>query len=1531
MRNRIIGALLLALGVGGTATAQQGVVPTMGKEFWVGYMQNYGGGGNQHIDLFISSYVNTTGTVEMPLLGFTQNFVVAANTVTTVTLPITAVHQGSEVVDNKSFLVRTADTVAVYALNFEDATADAASVLPINSLGTQYRVHCYYGLNGLSGLSSEFLIVATKDGTQVEITPTAATAGGRPAGVPFLVDLDSAETYQVQAANTTDDLSGTTIVGTAISGSCRPFAVFSGSVCTNIPVGCFACDHVFEQNLPTNVWGTKFFTVPWQGPNSYTYRVMANTNGTGFTLDGVAQPTLNAGQFDEVNYATQAHCIESAVPISVSQYIQGQDCSGNVGDPALLILNAEEQKISNISFATVVSPNINNQYIAVVVETAASGTVVLDGTTMPAASFTPYTACPTHSHATFPLTQGSHSIACPSGLIGYVYGVGNNYETYAYSVGAFTPIPPLVVDSVLCGVDSSGTLTLSPPQPINNPWWSTVTNPTDTLFQGLTYTFIPPGSDVYVVTGSEFISSCEQQYFFSVEVDDPPTLTVTANGTAAPTVIQVCAYSPVQLNVIPNPPGQYLYNWWPDPLLSDGSIPNPIATPTTSGWFYVSVSTLNGCAVAVDSIYIDVFPGDVLIHEATTTDDALCLGDTAQLDIDIQQIVAQDVLDNGFGTMWNNLSGGVIGNQCGSVSGNTVWFDGAGPRFVETIPLNVVTGGTIQFALHIGAGAAPCEDADPGEDVVLEYSTGGPWVPITTLQEALYPNWTTVSIPIPAGAQTAATAFRWIQNVSTGPGEDNWALDNVAIAVIDPSNLLFSWSPSVSLTDAAIQNPIAQPTTSGYYYITSTDLLTGCSYTDSVFIDVGQPFTIAVTNDTVLCDVAGVQLNATPSSGTGHVWSWTPATGLSATFIEDPIATPLVTTEYFVEVSTAQGCSATDSVTVTVGQVLALTVTTTDDDLCAGETTQLNANVPGSPPNLTYSWAPSASLNNATITNPIATPPSTTNYICTVTDTLSGCLLIDSVLINVTSLYQVVATNDTVLCDPLGFQLNAVHNVPGPVITWTPAAYVSNPAIATPTITFDSTATYIVQVTDPVLGCSAKDTVVVTVPFSDLVFIADSSLCAGDSMLIDAGFPSASHDWSTGETTQTIWVNSAGNYTVTMIDTNGCQVTATTTVTVDPLPVVLLGADSSLCVGQQWTLDAGNPGSTYLWSTGAGTQTITVTTDDQYWVRVTDVNDCVQSDSIDLVFDPLPVIDLNDTTVCVSETITLDAGNPGSTYLWNTNATTQTISIAASTGTYSVVVTTPTWCVDSSDAVITFVDFPVVDLGPDTALCETQVLTLDAGNPGSNYTWSDGSNFPTLSITDDALVWVDVFNGYCTTRDSLEAVFNPLPLYIDVGKVVTCLDVPPNKIVLDAGNPGCTFVWNTGATTQQIEVSTYGLYSVSITTPLNCTITDSVYVEEYCQPAFYMPNVFTPDGDGVNDLFGPDGYNIASLELNVFNRWGELIFTGKDATAFWDGNMNGEPVQDGVYVWKCKYRFVENVDGFVGAEREAVGHVTVLR
>ena len=1531
---RLSAALLLLSAFVPKTNAQQGVVPTMGTEFWIGFMKGYQGGAASSLDIFVSSPVNTSGTLTMPLTGYTQPFSVTANVTTTITFPNVpmAMHFGSEVIDNKSILIETQDTVAVFAINFEQYTADAAVIYPIQSLGTDYRVFTYYGYPGISDLLSEFLIVATQDNTEIEITTTANTAGGHVAGVPWIIQLDSGETYQVQAASDATDLQGSWIRGTAASGSCRPFAVFGGSVCTKVPTACTACDHVYDQNLPTTVWGRTYYTVPFDQMSGYTYRIMARDNGTLVTINGGAPIAMNAGDWQEYNYQATANCIQSNNPIAVAQYMEGVTCNTvnpSLGDPALLVLNAEEQQIDKITFGTVVSTVITDHFLNIVTETANTSSVYLDGVQVPTAQFSIYPSCATMSYAQVDLPPGSHTLECTGGLSAYVYGAGSA-ETYAYSVGAFTPVPPLIVDSVFCGLDSTGTLTLSPPVPIFNPFWTTLSNPNDTLYQGLVYTFVPPASDVYVVTGYENQSFCEQQYFYSVEIDDPPVLTLTASSTT------ICQYEPVQLNVSPAPAGTYLYNWWPDAPLNDGSLPDPIATPAHSGWFYVSVSTLNGCAVAVDSIYITVVPGDVLLFEATTDDDLICAGDTVQLNLEIHQTIVSDTMDVVLNpAMWSSTTGGTLSNVCGSIGGNALHFDGPLPtREAQTVDLNVALGGTIRFNLKISDGIAPCDNADPGEDVVLEYSTngGGAWTLINTYFEYQFPTWTQIDETIPAGAMTASTRFRWRQLAFTGAGEDNWQLDDVAIAVEDQTGMAFAWSPAASLSNAGIVDPQAWPNTTGWYYVNGTDNNTQCAYADSLFITVGQPFTLNMTPDTSICDIAGIQLDAVPSGGTNHSYLWAPNTAISSTFAASPVVTPAATTTYTVTVTSQEGCTATGDVQITVAAALNLTVTTTDNDICAGDIVTLNANVGGAT-GMAFLWDPITGLSSSTAQSPTAQPLQDVWYSVVATDTVSGCVLTDSVFINVTNVGGVSAGNDTTVCSALGMQLEVTFNTVNPIIQWEPAQYLLFPNTATPTINFDSTMTYIVEVGDGV-NCSAFDTVTVTVQFSDLTFISDSSLCQGQSMVIDAGYPGVQHSWNTGDTTQFITVNTAGAYTVTMTDVIGCQVSFTTNVTVDPLPVVTLGPDTSLCVGENWLLDAGNPGSTYLWSTTAFTQAIATTVGGNFWVLVTDANDCVNSDTIDIVFDPLPVINLPDTVVCVSETILLDAGNPGSTFLWSPNGeTSQTISINNATGVYSVVVTTPTICVDSATAALTFIPFPVVDLGPDTALCDTQELTLDAQNDTCAFTWSTGATSQTITLYSSDSIWVDVFNDYCVTRDSINVVFNPLPNELTVDVVTICLDYPPHYAVLSGENPGNTYVWSpTNETTQVILADDYGWYVVQLTTPLNCSITDSILVQEYCNSAIYVPNTFTPDGDGYNDEFFPNGWNIANIELNIFDRWGELISSGTGSQAKWDGTYGGTASQDGVYIWKVKYRFYDNAEKTViGPEYEKTGHVTLIR
>ena len=161
---------------------------------------------------------------------------------------------------------------------------------------------------------------------------------------------------------------------------------------------------------------------------------------------------------------------------------------------------------------------------------------------------------------------------------------------------------------------------------------------------------------------------------------------------------------------------------------------------------------------------------------------------------------------------------------------------------------------------------------------------------------------------------------------------------------------------------------------------------------------------------------------------------------------------------------------------------------------------------------------------------------------------------------------------------------------------------------------------------------------------------------------------------------------------------------------------------------------------------------------------------------------------------------------------------------------------------------------------------------------------------------------------------------------------MACLEEPPHFLVLDAHNPGCTFLWSTGETSQAIRGTEYQTYFVTITTSLDCSVEESIALMEYCPSAIFLPNSFTPDGNGANDVFYPVGNNIASVHLLIFDRWGELVFDGKDGNAAWDGTVNGQPAKEDVYVWKLTYSYFEDVGHTsIGTPAERVGHVTVLR
>ncbi|MBK7620730.1 MAG: IgGFc-binding protein [Flavobacteriales bacterium] len=212
------------------ASAQEStVIATRGKRFWTGFMQN--GFGAQSLKVHILSRSATSGTVSLPLNGWTTNFTVSANNVTVIDVPTIAENSGSGNILPKGVLIQSTDSINVFISSFQNFTHDASQVLPESSLGNTYRVDAYQGLPNFNNLhKSEFLVVATQDGTQIRITPSVNTLSGQSANVPFIVDLNAGQSYQIQAATDQLDLTGTLVEATVESGTCRPFVVLGGCV-----------------------------------------------------------------------------------------------------------------------------------------------------------------------------------------------------------------------------------------------------------------------------------------------------------------------------------------------------------------------------------------------------------------------------------------------------------------------------------------------------------------------------------------------------------------------------------------------------------------------------------------------------------------------------------------------------------------------------------------------------------------------------------------------------------------------------------------------------------------------------------------------------------------------------------------------------------------------------------------------------------------------------------------------------------------------------------------------------------------------------------------------------------------------------------------------------------------------------------------------------------------------------------------------------------------------------------------------------
>lgn len=342
------------------------------------------------------------------------------------------------------------------------------------------------------------------------------------------------------------------------------------------------------------------------------------------------------------------------------------------------------------------------------------------------------------------------------------------------------------------------------------------------------------------------------------------------------------------------------------------------------------------------------------------------------------------------------------------------------------------------------------------------------------------------------------------------------------------------------------------------------------------------------------------------------------------------------------------------------------------------------------------------------------------------------------------------------------------------------------------------------------------------------------TFCQGSSATLTASL-AQSYEWSTGETTQSIVVSSSGNYSITTTNAEGCPAaSASISVTELPPPIATITGNPSFCEGGSTVLTA-SIASSYQWSNGATTRSITVATAGDYYVIVTDAAGCSAVSQTTTVVElpppPVAITASGPTTFCPGGSVILTATQANS-YSWNTGDTTQNILVSA-TGNYSVTINDSENCPASADTSVTVTPVATLTLVPDSTTCDNEdgsiITNISGGSPIESFEWSNGAttqNIVNLPGGTYSLTVTDVNQCTVTAQATVEGKISPT---VDLGPDTTVNQ--GQVVILNAAGPGITqYKWSTDETTPSITVTTTGTYSVTVTNSFGCMASDAIVV-----------------------------------------------------------------------------------------------------
>ncbi len=806
----------------------------------------------------------------------------------------------------------------------------------------------------------------------------------------------------------------------------------------------------------------------------------------------------------------------------------------------------------------------------------------------------------------------------------------------------------------------------------------------------------------------------------------------------------------------------------------------------------------------------------------------------------------------------------------------------------------------------------------------------------------------------------------------------NGAADGIVEAIASGGTLpyVYDWSPNANNQTTSVINNLGP----GTYWLTLTDD-NGCNTGTSVTLT--EPDSVKATA-VVYSNYNGADISCfgasdgsarvTASGGTGaFAYQWSPATGSQTS----RTATNLGPGNYIVTVSDLNNCTATSTVTLNEPDQLLATVFSTatingyNISCFGGSDGAAGSNVSGGTPGYNYSWNDPNNQTTAYATDLFAGA-----YTLNVTDA-NGCLATD----NVTLLQPpVLSTTASITSNFNGFNVSCAGEDDGtaianPVGGVAPYTYVWNDPNAQLTQTangLNANIPYTVLVADA-NECVVQATVTLTepTPVTSLTSVIsnyngrDISCFAGDdgaaSVLAGGGAPPYSFVWATNSGSviaAALTGLEEGTYRVTITDANNCPKIDSVSL-IDPpmLEAVTSAVRDATCFGYEdaqadVTANGGTAGYTYQWDFYAGTQVSALANGlaaGTYSVTVTDINNCEAVDTVTVV-EPTEVtstVAKTDVNCFGFDDGTAEAtglgGVPGYSFIWNSSPV-QTAAVANNLepGTYDVTITDYNGCTANNTVVVTEPPALTLTYSKTDPTCFGYTdgmasVTVSGGIPQYEYNW-DGNlgSDERFNMGSGTYPCTAIDSNGCEISDTITIV-DPAPTGIDI--------IPDSSNIPLGGNVQLTTIINTSANAYVSYVwePAYALdcndceapiaspinntvYTVEMTDANGCKTTDSTVVDvDSKNKLYYIPNAFSPNGDGYNDVFYVYGKAITTMNFSIFNRWGEKVFESNDLNFGWDGIYQGDQSQPSVFVYYVELYF-EN-----GDKVEEKGSITLLR